>query len=121
MRDIALKGITAAYFVYPIKVPGILEATAFFAQAALEQGVGAIVNMSQITARRIAKSHAAQNHWIAECFNSFILKPALPATRSTVSVAINPGATELTRMACFANSSASLTSWRAGFHLPWFS
>jgi NAD(P)H dehydrogenase (quinone) len=43
-----------------------LEATAFFAQAALEQGVEAIVNMSQISARRIAKSHAAQNHWIAE-------------------------------------------------------
>jgi NAD(P)H dehydrogenase (quinone) len=62
----ALKGITAAYFVLPIQVPGILEATAFFAQAALEQGVGAIVNMSQISARRIAKSHAAQNHWIAE-------------------------------------------------------
>src|SRR5260370_2999692 len=63
----ALKGITGAYFVYPIQVPGILDATAFFAQAALEQGVGAIVNMSQISSRRIAKSHAAQNHWIAEC------------------------------------------------------
>ena len=62
----ALKGITGAYFVYPIEVPGILEATAFFAQAALEQGVSTIVNMSQISARRIAKSHAAQNHWIAE-------------------------------------------------------
>jgi NAD(P)H dehydrogenase (quinone) len=62
----ALKGITAAYFVYPIQVPGILEATAFFAQAAIEQEVGAIVNMSQITARRNAKSHAAQNHWISE-------------------------------------------------------
>jgi len=62
----ALKGITGAYFVFPIKVPGILEATAFFAQAAIEQGVSAIVNMSQISARRIAKSHAAQNHWIAE-------------------------------------------------------
>ncbi len=62
----ALKGITGAYFVYPIEVPGILESTAFFAEAALEQGVGAIVNMSQISARRIAKSRAAQNHWIAE-------------------------------------------------------
>ncbi len=61
-----MKGITGAYFVYPIEVPGILEATAFFAQAALEQGVAAIVNMSQISARRIAKSHAAQNHWVAE-------------------------------------------------------
>src|ERR1700679_2913508 len=62
----ALEGISGAYFVYPIQVPGILEATAFFAQAALEQGVGAIVNMSQASARRSAKSHAAQNHWIAE-------------------------------------------------------
>ena len=62
----ALSGIAAAYFVYPIQVPGILEATAFFAQAALEQGVGAIVNMSQASARRTAKSHAARNHWIAE-------------------------------------------------------
>ena len=62
----ALQRITAAYFVFPVKVPGVLEATAFFAQTALEQGVEAIVNMSQISARRIAKSHAAQNHWIAE-------------------------------------------------------
>jgi NAD(P)H dehydrogenase (quinone) len=62
----ALKGITSAYFVFPIQVPGILEATAFFAQAAAEERVRAIVNMSQISARRIAKSHAAQNHWIAE-------------------------------------------------------
>lgn len=62
----ALHGITGAYFVYPIQVPGILEATAFFAQAATEEGVGFIVNMSQISARRIAKSHAAQGHWIAE-------------------------------------------------------
>jgi NAD(P)H dehydrogenase (quinone) len=62
----ALRGITGAYFVYPIRIPGILEATAIFAQAALEQNVRAIVNMSQISARRIAKSHAAQNHWIAE-------------------------------------------------------
>ncbi|HXI73892.1 MAG TPA: NmrA family NAD(P)-binding protein [Verrucomicrobiae bacterium] len=62
----ALKGITGAYFVFPITVPGIVEATAFFAQTAIEQGVGAIVNMSQISARRVAKSHAARNHWIAE-------------------------------------------------------
>lgn len=62
----ALQGITTAYFVFPVRVPGVLEATAFFAQAAIEQGLGAIVNMSQISARRIAKSHAAQSHWIAE-------------------------------------------------------
>jgi NAD(P)H dehydrogenase (quinone) len=47
-------------------VPGILEATAYFAQAAIENNVSAIVNMSQISARRIAKSHAARDHWLAE-------------------------------------------------------
>ena len=62
----ALEGITAAYFVYPIQVPGILETTALFAQAASEKGVEAIVNMSQVSARRAVKSHASRNHWIAE-------------------------------------------------------
>jgi NAD(P)H dehydrogenase (quinone) len=61
----ALEGTVGAYFVYPIK-PGIHQATAYFAQAAKEAGISAIVNMSQISARREAKSHAAQDHWIAE-------------------------------------------------------
>ena len=61
----AVEGIGSAYFMYPI-VPGILEATAYFAQAAKEAGLEAIVNMSQVPARRIAKSHAARNHWISE-------------------------------------------------------
>jgi uncharacterized protein YbjT (DUF2867 family) len=42
----ALKGITGAYFMYPIQVPGMLEGTAFFAQAAIDEGVAFIVNMS---------------------------------------------------------------------------
>jgi NAD(P)H dehydrogenase (quinone) len=62
----ALKGIGGAYFMYPIQVAGILEGTAFFAQAAIDEGVGFIVNMSQMAARRVAKSHASQGHWIAE-------------------------------------------------------
>lgn len=62
----ALKGISAAYYVYPIQSPGIVEATGYFAQAAAEEGVRAIVNMSQISARRSAESHAARDHWIAE-------------------------------------------------------
>ncbi|MEO6282926.1 MAG: NmrA family NAD(P)-binding protein [Dyadobacter sp.] len=62
----ALEGITSAYFVYPIQVPGIIEATAYFAQAAAEQHVVHIVNMSQRSARRGSPSHAAQNHWVAE-------------------------------------------------------
>jgi NAD(P)H dehydrogenase (quinone) len=61
----AMEEVKGAYFVYPIK-PGILQATAYFAQAAKEAAVSAIVNMSQVSARREAKSHAAQDHWISE-------------------------------------------------------
>jgi NAD(P)H dehydrogenase (quinone) len=61
----ALEGVWGAYFVYPI-APGLIESTAYFAQAAKEANVPAIVNMSQISARREAKSHAAFNHWMAE-------------------------------------------------------
>lgn len=61
----AMEGISAAYFLHPIS-PGILGAAAYFAQAAKEAGVGAIVNMSQISARRESTSHAAQDHWVSE-------------------------------------------------------
>jgi uncharacterized protein YbjT (DUF2867 family) len=61
----ATKGIDALYFTYPI-LPGLIEATANVAQAAEENGVGAIVNMSQTSARRHTASNAARQHWIAE-------------------------------------------------------
>ena len=61
----ATRGAESAYFCYPLR-PKILEATAYFAQAAKENNLSAIVNMSQISARRDASSHAAQDHWIAE-------------------------------------------------------
>jgi NAD(P)H dehydrogenase (quinone) len=61
----ALDGISGAYFVYPI-VQGIVDATAYFAQAAKEATVSTVVNMSQVSARREAKSHSAFNHWMAE-------------------------------------------------------
>jgi uncharacterized protein YbjT (DUF2867 family) len=61
----ALDGVQRAYFVYPIR-PGILQATAYFAQAAKEAGVDGIVNMSQKSAREDAKSHAATDHWLSE-------------------------------------------------------
>jgi uncharacterized protein YbjT (DUF2867 family) len=61
----AMEGISSAYFLYPIS-PGIIGAAAYFAQAAKETGVNTIVNMSQISARRESKSHAAQDHWISE-------------------------------------------------------
>jgi NAD(P)H dehydrogenase (quinone) len=61
----AMEGIRSAYFLYPI-APGILGAAAYFAEAAKEAGVTAIVNMSQISARRESASHAAQDHWLSE-------------------------------------------------------
>ncbi|MFD3456605.1 NAD(P)H-binding protein [Streptomyces sp. NPDC058691] len=61
----AAEGIDAAYFTYPI-APGLMDATANLAQAAEENGVRAIVNMSQISARREAASNAARQHWVAE-------------------------------------------------------
>jgi NAD(P)H dehydrogenase (quinone) len=62
----AMSGVSAAYFCYPIAPGKLLPVTAIFAQAASEAGVKAVVNMSQISARREAKSHAAQQHWLAE-------------------------------------------------------
>ena len=61
----AMEGISSAYFLHPI-APGIITAAAYFAQAAKEAGVTAIVNMSQISARRESTSHAAQDHWVSE-------------------------------------------------------
>ena len=61
----ALDGVTAAYFVYPIQ-EGLLDATARFAQAAVDARVSAVVNMSQISAKADATSTAALNHWLSE-------------------------------------------------------
>jgi NAD(P)H dehydrogenase (quinone) len=61
----AAAGTSAAYFCYPIS-PGLIQATAYFADAAKRAGVKAVVNMSQISAREDSKSHAARDHWIAE-------------------------------------------------------
>ncbi|OBC15065.1 NmrA family transcriptional regulator [Mycobacterium sp. 852013-50091_SCH5140682] len=61
----ATVGVSGAYFNYPV-APGLIEATANFVQAASEADVRSVVNMSQISARREAKSNAARHHWIAE-------------------------------------------------------
>src|SRR6266702_3950051 len=61
----AVQGVQHAYFCYPIR-PGIIQATAYFAQAAKEAGIDGVVNMSQICARADAKSHAMCDHWVAE-------------------------------------------------------
>jgi uncharacterized protein YbjT (DUF2867 family) len=61
-----MEGVVGAYFVYPLKKEGLIDAAAFTAQAAIEAGVQSLVNMSQKSARREAKSHAARDHWISE-------------------------------------------------------
>ncbi len=61
----AMEGVDAAYFVYPVD-PGVVDATVKFAQAAIEAGVAAIVNLSQRSASRTSRSHSCQDTWIAE-------------------------------------------------------
>ncbi|MFE7745967.1 NAD(P)H-binding protein [Nocardia sp. NPDC057455] len=66
-RDVsaAMVGVESVYFCYPVE-PGLIESTVNVAQAAAEAGVDAVVDMSQVSARRDAKSNAARQHWIAE-------------------------------------------------------
>lgn len=64
VRD-AFRGAARGYFVYPMR-PGLIDATANFAQAALDAKADFIVNMSQRNAREDARSDAAQLHWLAE-------------------------------------------------------
>jgi NAD(P)H dehydrogenase (quinone) len=61
----AVRGVSGVYFCYPI-LPGLVDATVIFAQAATEAGVRSVVNMSQISARREAVSNAARQHWLCE-------------------------------------------------------
>ncbi len=72
----ATDGVAGAYFSYPI-MPGLLEATTIFAQAATESGVPIIVNMSQKPARPDAGSNASRQHWLSErIFNNFAVPAA---------------------------------------------
>ncbi|MFD6444843.1 NmrA family NAD(P)-binding protein [Promicromonospora sp. NPDC060204] len=61
----AMNGVDGAYLVYPVAA-GLIEVTALFAQAAVEAGVGAVVNMSQMPARIDAVSHSSRAHWVSE-------------------------------------------------------
>ena len=61
----AATGTSAAYFCYPVS-PGLIQATAYFADAAKRAALKVVVNMSQISAREDSESHAARDHWIAE-------------------------------------------------------
>lgn len=61
----AMEGVTGAYLCYPV-LPGYIQVTSYFADAARRAGVEVVVEMSQISAREDAKSHAARDHWVAE-------------------------------------------------------
>ncbi|MEU9977772.1 NmrA family NAD(P)-binding protein [Streptomyces sp. NPDC051014] len=67
LRDVraAMKGVQRAYFNYPVG-EGLVEAAVMFAQAAREQDLEYVVNMSHIQSRPDARSKATQNHWLAE-------------------------------------------------------
>ncbi len=61
----AFEGIDGAYFCFPI-AEGLVEAAVFFAQAARENGVQHIVNLSHKQSRPDARSKVTQNHWLSE-------------------------------------------------------
>ncbi len=67
LRDIrlAMEGVERAYFCFPL-AEGLVEAGVIFAQAAKEQNVGHIVNLSHKQSRPDARSKATQNHWLSE-------------------------------------------------------
>src|SRR4051794_38185693 len=67
LRDVraALHGVQRAYFNFPVG-EGLVEAAVIFAQAAREESLGLIVNMSHIQSRPAARSKATQNHWLSE-------------------------------------------------------
>lgn len=62
----ALQGVKRVYFAYPPQGDRLVEATAILAAAAREAGVEALVNMSQVVARRDAPSPLSRHHWLSE-------------------------------------------------------
>ncbi len=60
-----MQGVKRVYFCYPV-VDRLVEATVNVAIAARDEGIEALVNMSQITAREGSKSPLAFQHWQSE-------------------------------------------------------
>ncbi len=61
----AVKGATGAYFVYPL-ADGQVEAAVIFAQAAKEERLEIVANMSHKQSRPHARSKATMAHWLTE-------------------------------------------------------
>lgn len=72
----AVKGTTGAYFVFPL-ADGLVEASVVFAQAAKEEKLDLIVNMSQKQSRPVAHSPATTKHWLTEQVFSWSGVPAV--------------------------------------------
>jgi NAD(P)H dehydrogenase (quinone) len=67
LRDVrlAMNGVQRAYFCFPVE-ESLVENAVIFAQAAKEQNLELIVNMSHKQSRPNARSKATQNHWLSE-------------------------------------------------------
>ncbi|MFI6480767.1 NAD(P)H-binding protein [Nonomuraea sp. NPDC050663] len=61
----AMRGVTRAYFTYPVTA-GLLDATAVFAAAAREAGVERVVEVSQLDASPEAGTPRMRRHWLSE-------------------------------------------------------
>ena len=61
----ATEGVHLAYYVYPL-ADGLVESTVLFVQAAKENGLEHIANMSHKQSRPHARSKATLNHWLSE-------------------------------------------------------
>ena len=62
----AMKGARRVFFCYPPQGNRLVEATTNVAVAARDEGVDALVNLSQITAREDSESPLARHHWLSE-------------------------------------------------------
>lgn len=62
----AMKGASRAFFCYPPQGDRLVEATTNVAVAARDEGVEALVNLSQISARQDSQSPLARHHWLSE-------------------------------------------------------
>ncbi len=62
----AMKGVSRVFFCYPPQGDRLVEATANVAVAARDEGVEALVNLSQISARENSESPLARHHWLSE-------------------------------------------------------
>lgn len=67
LRDVrlAMKGIQRAYFCSAIG-EGMVESAAIFAQAASEESLELVVDMSHKQSRPAARSKVTQDHWLSE-------------------------------------------------------